>query len=97
MPGLRCATLSQVSLVSGLGSSCSQPLLAKRPSKMWDRDGRQFRGRWRRPGWQLAARVEAVFGGNAESGDQAIVDGFAPPILEIGAGSAPIPIAPTIS
>ena len=27
------AALSQVSLVSGFGNSCSQPLLAKRPSK----------------------------------------------------------------
>src|SRR6516164_6491763 len=31
--GLQCAALSQVSYVNGLGSSCSQPLLAKRPSQ----------------------------------------------------------------
>ena len=31
--GLTSAALSQVSLVSGFGSSCSQPLLAKRPSQ----------------------------------------------------------------
>ena len=31
--GLMRAALSQVSLVIGLGSSCSQPLLANRPSK----------------------------------------------------------------
>ena len=30
--GAQMAALSQVSLVMGLGSSCSQPLLAKRPS-----------------------------------------------------------------
>src|SRR6202007_747673 len=30
--GLTSAALSQVSLVTGLGNSCSQPLLAKRPS-----------------------------------------------------------------
>src|SRR6202007_2990110 len=30
--GLTSAALSQVSLVNGLGNSCSQPLLAKRPS-----------------------------------------------------------------
>ena len=32
--GLTSAALSQVSLVSGLGSSWSQPLLAKRPSQI---------------------------------------------------------------
>ena len=32
MTGLTIAALSQVSLVSGFGSSCSQPLLAKLPS-----------------------------------------------------------------
>ncbi len=31
--GLTSATLSQVILLSGFGSSCSQPRLAKRPSK----------------------------------------------------------------
>ncbi len=31
-PGRACSALSQVSLVNGRGSSCSQPLLAKRPS-----------------------------------------------------------------
>src|SRR5260370_7467218 len=30
--GLTSAALSQVSLVTGFGNSCSQPLLAKRPS-----------------------------------------------------------------
>ena len=30
--GLTSAALSQVSFVSGLGNSCSQPLLANRPS-----------------------------------------------------------------
>ena len=32
MAGLTSAALSHVSLVCGFGSSCSQPLLAKRPS-----------------------------------------------------------------
>src|SRR5213593_2165334 len=32
--GLTSATLSQVIFVSGFGSSCNQPLLAKRPSKI---------------------------------------------------------------
>src|SRR5882672_12674715 len=32
--GLTSATLSQVIFVSGFGSSCNQPLFAKRPSKI---------------------------------------------------------------
>src|SRR5262249_28132187 len=60
VPGLSRAALSQVSFVMGLGSSCNQPLLAKRPSHTVG------------SGWNSSSRPGAVSAGTAASASQAV-------------------------
>src|SRR5207253_4789001 len=74
--GLMSAALSQVSLVSGFGNSCNQPLLAKRPSKIVG-SARKITSRVLGAGGSVLDALselaqsdfsETVFGGNAVLG-----------------------------
>src|SRR5260370_40572124 len=79
--GLTNAALSQVSLVTGFGNSCSQPLLAKRPSYTQG-SGRKMNSMSSAGVIFAAARLEALnfraglTGRSAEPATRPMVHGF---------------------
>ena len=94
---LRMAALSQVSLVMGLGSSWSQPLLAKRPSYMVGSGRKSASSLPPRCGAATRARMFSAvqrgrLWGQRGAGHQAIVHRAAPPRFEIGARMRPGPV-----
>ena len=83
---LSSAVLSQVSLVRGLGSSWSQPLLANRPSRIVG-SGRKFSSRpsdlaCAAGGTRFSTLTVTDFTFEADAGDHAVVDRRPPEGLE---------------
>src|SRR5262245_8432783 len=72
-PGWIQAVVSQVSFVSGFGSSCSQPMLAKRPSQIVGSGRKMISRPLAIAGALLAER--ACCGGIAGCADGAAADG----------------------